>query len=151
MTRSHRMILMCKRRTEDCHNAVAHNLIYCALVTVYGFHHSLNYRTEKFARVFRITIREELHGLLYVGKQHGDLLALAFERTFRPKNLFGEMLWSVGFDGCEVSFDYHRCRRSLELLSALLAKPRIGAGCRTAFWAADSEPRAAAPAEYGVA
>src|SRR5256885_11756199 len=41
-------------------------------------------------------IREQLHRALEVGEEHGHLLALAFQRSLRGKDAFGEMLGRIG-------------------------------------------------------
>ena len=54
-------------------------------ISVHRFHHVLDDRIEKFARLFRIAVGEQLHGAFHVGEQHRDLLALAFERAFEVR------------------------------------------------------------------
>jgi hypothetical protein len=43
------------------------------------------------ASLFRITVGQELHGALQVGKQYGDLLALAFEGGLGGEDFFREI------------------------------------------------------------
>ena len=94
---AHRMIFMGERRTEQRHDAVAHEIADCSLIAVHRFHHVLDHWIEQFARFLRIAVGEQLHRAFHVSEQHRDLLALAFERAFGSENLFGEMLGSVGF------------------------------------------------------
>jgi hypothetical protein len=48
---------------------------------VHGFHHVLHHRIEKLSSFLGISIGEQFHGAFHVGKQDGDLLALALERA----------------------------------------------------------------------
>ena len=43
-----------------------------------------------------IAVSQQLHGPLEVGKQHGDLFALAFERTAGGEDFLREIGWGVG-------------------------------------------------------
>ncbi len=79
---AHGVILMGKRRAEQRHDPVAHHLVHRTFVVVHRFHHMLDDRIEKFTRLLRITVSEQLHRSFHVGEQHRDLLALAFERAF---------------------------------------------------------------------
>ena len=74
------MILVGERRAEQRHDAVAHHLVDRALVAMDGLHHPFEHRVEDAPRLFGIAVGEQLHGALEVGEEHGDLLALAFER-----------------------------------------------------------------------
>jgi hypothetical protein len=64
----HRVIFVGYRRAEERHDAVTHHLIHRALVAVHGFHHDLEHRIENLARFLRITLCEQLHRALEVGK-----------------------------------------------------------------------------------
>jgi hypothetical protein len=61
-----------------------------------GFHHPLEDRIQQLPRVLGIAIGEELHRALEVGKEHRDLLALAFEGRLGGDDPFGKMLRRVG-------------------------------------------------------
>ena len=89
---AHGVILMGERRTKQRHDPVAHHLVHRTFEVVHRFHHVLDNRIEKLARLFRITVSEQLHGAFHVGEQHRNLLALAFECALRSENLLGEML-----------------------------------------------------------
>jgi hypothetical protein len=43
-----------------------------------------------------VAVREQLHGPLQVGKQHGDLFALAFQRAAGGEDFLREIGWGVG-------------------------------------------------------
>ncbi len=91
----HGMVLVSEWCTEECHDAVAHHLVDGPLVAVDRFHHVFEHRVEELPGLLGIAIREELHGALEVGEQHGDLLALAFEGRLRGQDALGEVLGSV--------------------------------------------------------
>ena len=96
ITRAERVILECERRSEQRHDAVAHDLVYRAFVPVHGLHHPLEHWIEDLSRVFRVAIDEQFHRALQVGEEDGDLLALAFEGALRREDLLGEMPRNVG-------------------------------------------------------
>jgi hypothetical protein len=75
----HRVVFTGKRRTEQRHDAVAHDLIDSALVVMDGVHHQREDRVDELARVFGIAVSEQLHGAFDVGEEHRDLFALALE------------------------------------------------------------------------
>ena len=76
---AHGMILMGQRGAKQGHNAVAQHLIDRALIAVDGVHHAVQGRIEQLPGVLGVAVRQEFHRAFEVGKQHGDLLALAFE------------------------------------------------------------------------
>jgi hypothetical protein len=71
-------------------------LVDGALVAVDGFHHAFEDRVEQLPGLLGVTVREQLHRPLEVGEQHGDLLALAFERRLGSQDLLGEVLRGIG-------------------------------------------------------
>ena len=73
------MVLMRQRRAKQGHDAVAHDLVDGALIAVHGGHHVVQHGIEELPRLFWVAIGQQLHRALQVGKQHGDLLALAFQ------------------------------------------------------------------------
>jgi hypothetical protein len=95
------MIFMGDGGAEQRLDPVPHHLVHRALVAVDSLHHALEHRIEELARLFGIAVGEKLHGPLEVGEQHGDLLALAFQRHLRGEDLLGEVLGGVrdGRDG----------------------------------------------------
>ena len=90
------MVLVGQRRAEQRHDPVAHHLVHGALVAVDGLHHALEDRVEELARLLGIAVGQQLHRALEVGEEHGDLLALAFQRGLRGQDLLGEVLGRVG-------------------------------------------------------
>jgi hypothetical protein len=95
MAAAHAVIFVGERRTEEGHDPVAQHLIHRALVAVDGLHHLLEHRIEQLAGVLGVAVCEQLHRAFQIGKQHGDLLALALERGFRQEDSFGEVLGGV--------------------------------------------------------
>jgi hypothetical protein len=75
------MVLVGEGGAEEGHDAVAHDLVDGTLVLVNGFHHALENGIQQLTRLFGVALGEQLHGSLEVGKQDGDLLALAFQRS----------------------------------------------------------------------
>jgi hypothetical protein len=59
---------MSYRGTEECHDAVAHDLIDRSLVVMDGFHHPLQDRVEQLPRLLGVPVGEELHRALEVGE-----------------------------------------------------------------------------------
>ena len=56
---------------------------------------------EELPGVLGIALGQEFHRALEVGKQHGDLLALAFQGTAGGENFLRQIGWGVG-EGCLV-------------------------------------------------
>jgi hypothetical protein len=91
IARPYRVVLMGHGGAKQGHDAVAHDLVHRALITVHGRHHAFEHRIEELAGLFRIPIRQEFHRALEVGKQHGDLFALAFQGAAGQDDLLGEI------------------------------------------------------------
>ena len=87
----HGMVLMGQGRAKQGHNAVAHDLVDGALIAMYRRHHAFQDRVEELPGLLRVTLGQQFHGALEVGKQHGDLFALAFQGTAGRENLLGEI------------------------------------------------------------
>jgi hypothetical protein len=86
-----------------------------------GLHHPLENRVEQLAGLLGIAVGEELHRALEIGEQHGDLLALALERTLGREDLLGEVLGRVALRGSEARlWDNRRDNR----VPAFGTKPR---------------------------
>ena len=96
---AHGMVLMGERGAEQCHDAVAHDLIHRAFVTVYRFHHRLENRVDDLARFFRVSVSQQFERALDVGEQHRDLLALALEHSFRRQDFFRQVAGDVTLGG----------------------------------------------------
>ena len=80
-------------RTEQGHNAIAEHLIDGALEAMHGVHHAMDGGVEELLRGFRIETTDEFRRIFQVGKEHGDLLALAL-KAGRAARIF-----SVRWDG----------------------------------------------------
>ena len=84
------MILVCDRRSEQSHDAIAHDLVDHALVAMHGLHHPFNNGIEQLAPLFGVSVGEQLQRALEVGKKYRDLFALTFEGHLRGEDLLGE-------------------------------------------------------------
>jgi hypothetical protein len=67
-----------------------------SFVAVHRVHHARQHGIEELARLFRIAVGEQLHGVLQVRKEHGDVLALAFQSAFGGEDLLREIGWGIG-------------------------------------------------------
>ena len=95
----HRMVFMGQGRPKQGHDAIAHDLVDGALIAMHGGHHAFQHGIKELPGLLRIAIGQQFHGALEVGKQHGDLLALAFQRTAGGEDFLGEIGRGVG-EGC---------------------------------------------------
>jgi hypothetical protein len=84
------------RGAKQRHNAIAHDLVHRALITVHSFHHALQDRIEELPGLLGVTVGQQLHGALQVSEEHGHLLALAFQGSLRLEDLLGQVPWRVG-------------------------------------------------------
>ena len=75
------MVLVGNGRPKQGHNAVAQHLVHRALVAVHGVHHAVQGRVEELLGGFGIEAPDEFRRVFEVGKQHRDLLALAFQSS----------------------------------------------------------------------
>jgi hypothetical protein len=92
----YRVILMRNGGTEQCHDAIAHNLIDSPFVAMHGRHHPFQHRIEELPCFLRIAIGQEFHGAFEVGKEHGDVLAFAFQGTAGRQNFLSKIGGRVG-------------------------------------------------------
>ena len=90
------MVFMRERGAEQRHDAIAHDLVHRALVPMHGRHHPFQHRIEELPGLFRITVGQQFHRALEVRKEHGDLLAFAFQGAAGGENLLGQIGWGVG-------------------------------------------------------
>ena len=90
------VVFVGNRGTKQGHNAIAEHLIHRALEAVHGVHHAMEGRIEELLGGFGIEAPDEFGGVLEVGKEHGHLLALAFQGRAGREDLVGEMGWRVG-------------------------------------------------------
>jgi hypothetical protein len=86
---AHRVILMGNGRSEQSHDAIAHHLIDRPFIAVHRVHHQREDGIEELARVLGVPVGEQCHGAFQVGKEHGDLLALAFEGGLGGEDFLG--------------------------------------------------------------
>ncbi len=89
------VILVSQRRAEQRHDAIAHDLVDGALVTVHRLHHAVEDGVQQLARLFRVAVGEQLEGAFHVGEEHRDLLALPLERMARGEDLLGQVAGRV--------------------------------------------------------
>jgi hypothetical protein len=94
-------VLVGKRRAEQCHDPVAHDLVDGALVAVHGLHHVLDDGVEQLPRLLGVAVGEQLHRGLEVGKEDGDLFTLARQGGLRGEDLLGEVFGGVRLRGVE--------------------------------------------------
>src|SRR5262245_51878548 len=101
------MVLVCQRRPEQRHDAIAHHPMDGALVTMDGLHHVLEYRVDELAYFLGIAVGKQVHRALQVGEKRCDLLALALDRALGNQDLLGQVLRCVGLRRREARD--HRC------------------------------------------
>ncbi len=92
----HGMVFMRKRRPKQGHDAIAHDLVHRAFVAVHGLHHALQHGIEELPGLLRVAVGQEFHRAFEVGKQHRDLLALAFQGAAGGEDFLGEIRRRVG-------------------------------------------------------
>jgi hypothetical protein len=63
---------------------------------VHGVHHPLQGRIKERLAGFWIEVTDQLGIPFEVGKQHGHLFALAFQRAAGRENFLREIGWGVG-------------------------------------------------------
>jgi hypothetical protein len=84
------MVFMGDGRPEERHNAIAHDLIDGPpLIAMDRRDHPFQHRIEQLPRVLRIAIGQQFQRTSQVGKQYGDLLALAFQGAFGGEDFLG--------------------------------------------------------------
>src|SRR5262245_51692589 len=109
------VVLMGYRRSKQGHNAITQHLVHGAFVAVHRLHHQMQSRVEEVPRRLRIEAGNQLRRALEVGKQHRDLLALAFQSGTAGEALFYEMRWSVSQGRTVLGWGWHsgQSRRGL--------------------------------------
>jgi hypothetical protein len=85
------MVLVGDRRTEDRHDAVTEDLIHRALVSMHGIDHDLLQRVEYRTDRLGVEVLHQVGRTLDVGKEDGDLLAFALDRSACAQDLLGEL------------------------------------------------------------
>src|SRR5215471_1953599 len=146
ITGAYGMVLDGEGRAKERHDPVAYNPVHGAFVAVHGLYHAIEHRVEeKPLRGLGVTIRKQLHRALDIGKQHGDLLALALEGCPRNQDLFGQVLRRVA-PGRGKSAVAHNQLQGMATLGAELGGERrlastVGTGSRERSGALLAEPR----------
>src|SRR5262250_1757127 len=131
------------RGTEQCHDAVAHDLVDRALVAVDGLHHQLEDGGENLAGLLGAAASEQLHRAFQIGEQHGHLLAFTLQCGPGPEDLLGQVPGGIRVGRTEpslseYSYAYWMCTFRAELRSrrqrsaTLAACPRERRGARLA-------------------
>src|SRR5215216_2469693 len=95
VTSAHGMILMGDRRAEEGQDAVAHDPVNGTLVAVNCLNHAVEHRIEELLCSFRVAVRKDLHRVLDIGEQYGDLFALTLDGGPCAQDLIGQVLRSV--------------------------------------------------------
>ena len=90
------VVLVGNGGTKERHNAIAQHLVDGTLEAVHGVHHQMNGRIEELLGGFGVEALNEPGGVLEVGKEHGDLLALAFQGRAGREDLLGQVGRRVG-------------------------------------------------------
>jgi hypothetical protein len=88
---AHGMVFMGNGGAEEGHNSIPHHLVDDTLVAVHGLDHALQHWVQELAGLLGVALGQQLHGPLQVRKQHGNLLAFAFEGAAGEENLLGEV------------------------------------------------------------
>src|SRR5262249_34612880 len=91
-----RMVLVCNRRTEERHDAVAGEMGDGALEAMDSLGEQRGEPLHDAVEHLGVEVLGELHRPLHVGEEHRDLLARALERRLRLGDLQGEVLRSRG-------------------------------------------------------
>ena len=85
------MVLMGNGGAKQGHNAVAQHLVHRALIAVHRVHHQMQGRVQELPGSFWVESLDEPRGVLEIGKQDGDLLALAFQVSTGSADLFAQV------------------------------------------------------------
>jgi len=136
-----------KRRAEERHDAVAHDLVDGALVAMDGLDHPLEDRVQELPGLLRVPISQQLHRALEVGEEHGNLLALTLKRAPRRQDLLGEVFGRVGLGGGEAARRGRLRRSGRKRRPATIAELASGLHLGAAAGTDDPKRRAALSAE----
>ncbi len=90
------VVFMGNGRAKQGHDAIAQHLVHRALIAVHGVHHVVQGRVQELLGRFGVEVADQLGGAFEVGKQHGDLLALAFQGAAGGEDFLGEIGRGVG-------------------------------------------------------
>jgi hypothetical protein len=95
------MVFVSNGGTEEGKDAVAGGLHDEALIAVDGVHHELEGGVNNESRLLRVEVFDEGSGVLDIGKEGGDRLALTirtaprFQRRLFGPDAFGEVGWRI--------------------------------------------------------
>src|SRR5262249_53008393 len=109
-----------------------------------SLHHPFQDGIEQLPHFLGVPVREELHGALAVGEEHGDLLALPFESRLGRQDLLDQVLRRVGLRRGE---SWWGSGDTAQRLAAASAELPAGRHDGTTRWASEIEPRPAFLAE----
>ena len=136
-------------RTEQRHNAIAEHLIDGALEAVYGVHHVVEGRIEELLGGFGIEAPDQFRRVFEVGKQHRDLLALAFEGTAGGEDFLRQMPGGIDLGSGRGHCGLYREGSGAQMLSALGAEFCHWCRCKATGGADHLPPFATLRAEPG--
>jgi hypothetical protein len=142
-----RVILMGHGGAEECHEAVAEELIDRPLVAMDLGKGQLEELVKEGMHALGAEAFGEGCGACDVAEEHGNLLTRTLVGTPRDEDLLGEVLGGVGLRSREISRD-RRFRR--EPLPAHLAEAVVRSVRRIALGARNAQLRSALRAESGV-
>jgi hypothetical protein len=89
------MVFMGDGSPKQGHDAIPHDLVDGAFVAVHRGHHAFEDGVEEVAGFFGVAVGQQLHRAFEIGKEHRDLLALAFECGLGVEDLLGQMTRGV--------------------------------------------------------
>src|SRR5262245_50756554 len=92
------MVLVSHWGAKERHNAVTHDLVDGALIAMHRRHHAFEHGVEELPGLFGITVGQEFHGVLQIGKEHGHLLPFTFQGTAGGEDFLA--LWYS--PGCKI-------------------------------------------------
>ena len=95
----HGVVFVGNGGAEQRHDAIAHDLVDGTLVAMHRGHHAFEHRVEELAGLLGVTVGQQGHGAFEVGKQHGDVLALAFQGAAGGEDFLGQIGRRVGQRG----------------------------------------------------
>jgi hypothetical protein len=140
-----RVILVCDRRAEESHDAVAGVLIDRAFEPVNAVGEDREEAIHDFVPFLGIDLLRQVHRSLHISKEHRDLLPLAFESGTSGEDLLGEVFRRVG-----AGVGGAACRCASDRGRTLVAELGYGAKLRTAACTLASERSRTFFAELGA-
>jgi hypothetical protein len=118
------VVLVGERGTEQGHDAVTHDLVDGALVTMHRLDHARQHGVEQPARLLGVAVGQELHRALEVGEQHRHLFSLTLQRGSGTEDLLGDVLGCVVDRRGEARLESRGHRHRLGALRAELGVGR---------------------------